>query len=140
MVDNWRAGSREAGQLVGSVQGRRTTGGQGPGKADNWWAPHLLGALRFSLFSGSESMLTMYAQPVENCKNAKQAPASDMPERVGQKRHFRALHCLWAGKFCTLLTPSLNDICECRHIGVVEIWEWTFERGRSLDCNPSQLA
>ncbi len=85
MVDNWRAGSREAGQLVGSVQGTRTTGGQGPGKADNWWAPHLLGASRFSLFSGSESMLTMYAQPVENCKNAKQAPASDMPERVGQK-------------------------------------------------------
>ena len=33
-ADNWRAGSREGGQLAGKVQGRRTTGGQGPGKAD----------------------------------------------------------------------------------------------------------
>ena len=30
--------SREGGQLVGRVQGRRTTGGQGPGNADNWRA------------------------------------------------------------------------------------------------------
>ena len=51
-ADNWRAGSREdgqlagknrrhrkeGGQLAGRVQGRRTTGGQGPGKADNWRA------------------------------------------------------------------------------------------------------
>jgi len=29
------AGSREGGQLAGKVQGRRTTGGQGPGKTDN---------------------------------------------------------------------------------------------------------
>ena len=33
-ADNWRAGPREGGQLAGKVQGRRTTGGQGPGKAD----------------------------------------------------------------------------------------------------------
>ena len=47
--DNWRAvlgrscqvtiatsQLREGGQLAGRVQGRRTTGGHGPGKADNW--------------------------------------------------------------------------------------------------------
>ena len=37
-ADNWRAGSREGGQLAGRAQGRRTTGGQGLGKADNWRA------------------------------------------------------------------------------------------------------
>ena len=34
----WRAGPGEGGQLAGNPQGRRTTGGQGPGKADNWRA------------------------------------------------------------------------------------------------------
>ena len=37
-ADNWRAGSREGGQLAGRAQGRRTSGGQGPGKADKWRA------------------------------------------------------------------------------------------------------
>ena len=37
-ADNWRARSREGGQLVGRVQERRTDGGQGPGKADKWRA------------------------------------------------------------------------------------------------------
>jgi len=36
--DNWRARSREGRQLAGKVQGRRTTGGQVPGEADNWHA------------------------------------------------------------------------------------------------------
>ena len=35
-ADNWRARSRDGGQLAGRFQGRRTTGMQGLGKVDNW--------------------------------------------------------------------------------------------------------